>query len=530
MTKRTHIFIGSILLFFSTMGFSQISPGDLVEAHAHLEGISNCTECHVLGDKVTNDKCLDCHIEIKNLLTQNKGYHSSTEVKAKECASCHNDHHGRNFEIIRFDTTTFDHNLAGYELLGKHQEVNCLECHKKEHISDAKIQKLEGTYLGLGSECLDCHTDYHQETLAVNCTDCHDHQAFKPAPRFDHNKTDYTLKGKHKDLDCIECHKKEIRNGEDFQQFSGVKFGKCTDCHDDVHKNKFGQNCTDCHSENSFREIKKIKDFDHSLTAYALEGLHQKVDCKECHKTSYTKSLAYNQCTDCHGDEHKDELDKNGVDPDCSSCHSVNGFLPSSYSIEEHNKTDFTLKGAHLATPCFSCHVKKEDWHFREIGKNCVDCHEDIHKDLIGNKYYPEQNCKSCHTENQWLEVSFDHNLTDFKLEGAHQKQDCRACHFTENDKGSFTQNFSDFTDNCTDCHQDIHFRQFEKEGLTDCTSCHGSKTFKITNFDHEKTLFPLDGEHEKVSCRECHNEIKNEKGSYINYKVKEFKCADCHS
>ncbi len=530
MIKKVALIIWVSLLYFSTLSYSQISPGDLVEAHAHLEGMSNCTECHVLGDKVTNEKCLDCHVEIKNLISQNKGYHVSDEVKGKECASCHNDHHGRNFEIVRFKKDSFDHNLTGYELLGKHKEIKCEDCHKEDLIKDEKIKEKQGTYLGLGNECLDCHTDYHQGSLSNNCTDCHNHQAFKPILDFDHGKTKFALKGKHNEVDCIECHKKEVRNGQDFQAFTGLKFTKCTDCHKDIHENKFGQNCTECHSENSFREVKKMTNFDHDLTNYPLLGKHQKVDCKECHKTNYTKAIAYKQCTDCHKDDHKNELDINGKDPDCSECHSVNGFTPSSYSIEQHNQSEFALNGAHLATPCFSCHLKNESWHFRQIGLKCVDCHDNIHKDLIGDKFYPEQNCKTCHNENQWKNVQFDHNLTDFKLLGAHKNQDCRACHFTENENGTFSQNFSDFTNNCTDCHKDIHFKQFDKAGITDCTRCHNSESFKINNFDHEKTLFPLNGAHEKVSCKECHKEIKNEKGSFIHYKIKEFKCVDCHS
>lgn len=530
MTKRTHIFIGSILLFFSTMGFSQISPGDLVEAHAHLEGISNCTECHVLGDKVTNEKCLDCHKEIKSRIDNNKGYHVSSDVKGKECASCHNDHHGRNFEIIRFDTVTFDHDLAGYELLGKHKDINCLDCHKNEHISDAEIQKLEGTYLGLGSECIDCHADYHQETLSKTCTDCHDHKAFKPASKFDHDKTDYKLIGKHRDVDCVECHKTETRNGQDFQQFSDVKYANCTDCHEDIHKNKFGQNCTECHSENSFVDIKIQKDFNHDLTDYPLEGLHRKVDCKECHKTKLTNALAHKTCTDCHKDDHKNELDVQGQDPDCSECHSVKGFAPSSYSIEKHNQSDFALKGAHLATPCFSCHLEKEEWRFREIGSTCVDCHEDIHKDFITIEFYPEQDCKACHTEDQWSDVEFDHSKTDFDLKGAHKKQDCRACHFPNSESGYSTQNFKTFTGECVDCHEDIHYQQFDKNGKTDCVSCHNSERWTILDFDHDKTEFPLDGKHKNVDCKECHKEALNGKASFINYKIKEFKCVDCHS
>jgi nitrate/TMAO reductase-like tetraheme cytochrome c subunit len=258
--------------------------------------------------------------------------------------------------------------------------------------------------------------------------------------------------------------------------------------------------------------------------------LHLKVDCKKCHKVKLTNALAHNNCTDCHKDDHQNELDKENKDPDCSECHSVKGFTPSFYSFEKHNKSDFALNGAHLATPCFACHLKGEDWKFRQIGLQCVDCHKDIHRDFITEKFYPAQNCKVCHSENQWAEVKFDHNLTDFKLRGAHQKQNCRACHFPNSKTGIDTQNFKKFTGNCIDCHKDIHYQQFDKEGSTNCTQCHNLEQWTIENFDHSKTLFPIDGAHEKVTCKECHKENTNEKGKYIIYKLKEYKCADCHS
>ena len=32
---------------------AQLSPGPLTNAHASLEGITNCTQCHTLGEKIS---------------------------------------------------------------------------------------------------------------------------------------------------------------------------------------------------------------------------------------------------------------------------------------------------------------------------------------------------------------------------------------------------------------------------------------------------------------------------------------------
>ncbi len=188
MGDRKIIGLIALFLFFSCNGFSQISPGDLAAPHAHLEGMSNCTQCHILGEKVSNDKCLKCHSELKSRIDQQKGYHSSSVIKGKECVSCHSDHHGRNFEIVRIVYDKFDHDQTGYELLGAHAKKECKDCHKPEFITDQEVKKKKKTYLGLGTECLSCHPDYHQKTLSTDCASCHTFEAFKPASKFDHSK------------------------------------------------------------------------------------------------------------------------------------------------------------------------------------------------------------------------------------------------------------------------------------------------------------------------------------------------------
>ena len=62
---------------------------------------------------------------------------------------------------------------------------------------------------------------------------------------------------------------------------------------------------------------------------------------------------------------------------------------------------------------------------------------------LYQPKYYPEANCKICHNEDRWADVTFDHSKTDFKLTGAHAGQDCRACHFKKDTDGIVKQKFS---------------------------------------------------------------------------------------
>jgi hypothetical protein len=329
----------------------------------------------------------------------------------------------------------------------------------------------------------------------------------------------------------------KIANGKKSQVFQTSRF-TCSDCHKDPHSNKFGVNCSQCHNEDSFQIVKGVKDFDHNKTDYKLEEKHLTVDCKTCHKTKFTDPLKFKLCTDCHTDYHNNQFVKNGVSPDCSQCHTLKGFTLFSYSIDQHNQSVYPLIGAHLAVPCNDCHKKQKDWNFRNIGLACKDCHTDIHKAFIPAKNYPEANCKNCHNENSWADVSFDHSTTDFSLTGAHLKAICRDCHLTTDSqgiinrdaKGIIVQKFSDLSKDCSSCHPDKHNKQFEKNGITTCTECHDTNSWNVSKFDHNKAAFKLDGKHINVPCIKCHKPQQEGSSIIVTYKIKDYKCESCHS
>jgi len=522
------------ILLWESGAFGQISPGELSKAHANLEGVSNCTKCHTVGNKVTSEKCLDCHKEINSLIVSKKGFHASAEVAGKQCFVCHNEHHGRNFQIVKFDKTTFNHKITGFELKGAHaredcKACNCKSCHKPSFIKDADLKKNASTYLGLHNECLSCHDDFHKGKMSPNCNTCHGFDSFKNATGFDHNTTKFPLTGKHKNVVCEKCHKTTVINGKSVQQFEGTLFSNCTSCHKDAHENKFGQNCKQCHTEESFHTIKGTSNFDHNKTDFKLVGKHQLVACKACHKTSLTNPIRHDRCSDCHTDYHKKEFFKNGVTPDCNQCHNNDGFTESLFTIEKHNSLKFRLEGAHLATPCITCHRKQEKWTFRKIGSVCVDCHKNEHKGLIQAKYYPNENCTECHKVSSWKQVDFDHSTTKFKLEGVHAKQSCTTCHYAKNETGMRIQKFAELSTDCLGCHKNSHNDQFAINGKTDCTRCHGFEDWKKSLFDHNSSRFKLEGAHLTVKCEKCHKEEANANGKFIQYKNNKILCSNCH-
>lgn len=510
--------------------FAQISPGELTKAHSKLEGISNCTKCHELGKEMNNSGCLDCHTEIKRLINSNRGYHSGSDVRGKNCWSCHSEHHGREYKIIKFESSKFDHNKTGYELTGAHQKIECRNCHKPEFISDNNLKQRAGTYLGLSNTCNSCHTDYHQNTLGDDCSSCHNTESFRPAPGFDHNTSGFKLTGAHNRVSCNECHSKEERNGKEFQIFKGISFTNCSSCHKDIHEGRFGHNCQSCHITSSFKEINRTA-FDHNKTRFPLIGKHKEFNCNDCHKESISFKPKFEQCIDCHNDYHKGQFIENEIIKDCKSCHNEYGFSPSLFTIENHNTTKFNLSGGHLAVPCKSCHLKNDDWKFTNISTKCVDCHNNVHGSELIEKYLPENDCSFCHSTEKWSEVKFEHIETGFQLLGRHIEISCSDCHYRDFG-GRKIFRFASLNSNCEVCHKDIHYGQFrnEENETINCARCHTYNNWKPDLFNHDKSGFPLKGAHKNIPCYECHKIVEQSDKRFIQFKIEDFRCVSCHS
>ena len=581
----------------------QLSPGKLTRAHTKLEGLSNCTQCHSLGNQITNQKCLACHKQLAGKIRENKGLHASAYAKGKTCISCHSEHHGEQFDMIRIDKKTFNHAFTGFPLKGAHVSKikECTDCHKAEYIANPVLKNKANRYLGLEAKCVQCHTDVHQKTLSSDCATCHDVNAFKPASLFNHDKSNFKLAGAHKTVKCIECHKASIKNGQNFTQFAGVVSTNCTSCHKNPHQSQFGQNCVACHNEESFKQVnpsrnfnhsvtgfmleekhreiscikchknigttfneyRNIKDitcinchkdihegklgedckschnqttfllknknlaskFDHDKTDYPLQGKHKTIECIACHKKDFTDPLPHATCQNCHLDKHNgDFAEKTKQYPDCASCHTVDGFSPSLFTLDDHKRSRFQIDGAHEAQPCFACHKKNDQWVFNNMDLQCNSCHKDIHQGFLPVKYDPDQTCTACHNTSNWKSIRFDHNQTKYPLIANHNKIDCGSCHMKDK-----VQQFTGLTSQCAGCHTDAHGKQFDQQGKTDCARCHQPDGWNDKSFNHATTNYALDGKHKSVDCSKCHFTTLKTNSTIRNYKIEKFECIDCH-
>ncbi|MCR4417090.1 MAG: cytochrome C [Ignavibacteria bacterium] len=515
----------AISLVLSKILLAQISPGELSSFHAKFDGLSNCTKCHTIGEGLDNGKCLDCHKEIRTRVEKNSGYHSSKEVKGKKCWACHSEHNGRNFQIIQFNKSKFDHRLTGYELTGKHKSIDCSECHNQKFIKDPALKKKLKSFLGLVNTCISCHQDIHQQTAGRNCEKCHNTFSFSSNIQFDHSKTSFQLIGAHKKVNCIDCHKKSVTENSTILKFVSKTKVECIDCHTDVHENKFGNNCLKCHNYNSFKNVPK-QGFDHSKTGFPLNGKHQFVQCNECHKNKLTDPVKHNKCLDCHQDYHKGQFAIKNTPRDCEDCHSENGFTPSKFTLEQHQRTKFVLTGSHLAIECRSCHYKNDEWKFKFNSFQCIECHNNVHNQEISPRFAGQNNCENCHNTGLWSIIKFDHNQTKFTLSGKHAQTNCRSCHIKEFQNKKIHL-FKSLKSDCLDCHKDFHNKQYASG---ECVNCHRFDNWKPGLFNHNETAFKLTGAHERVECIKCHPKVEMDNGdNFILFKIRRIRCSDCH-
>lgn len=540
-----------VSLAWGCPAYCQLSPGPLSQYHKTLDNLENCKKCHDDKSGVSGGKCLSCHSTLEQRIRQNKGLHANPDYR--ECAKCHWEHQGRETEIILWPRgrENFDHEITGFVLTGKHRDQKCENCHQREKIKQVNMGSasninLARTMLGLQQSCTSCHEDEHRAQLHESCSLCHDSEGWKPAKGFDHDKTAFPLLGLHKNISCEKCHATVIDNrsaqDDSYMKVKGIAFATCENCHKDPHLKRLGSECQSCHTPIGWKKINRSA-FDHNRTDFPLLGKHQSITCEKCHLPGAPLKIAqFQKCGDCHQDIHKGQISSISESQDCSQCHNVNGFTPSTYTLADHARSIFPLQGAHRAVPCFMCHPKDYDnatentIRFKQKSSLCTDCHMDPHQGAAAAFLDERKNCTSCHIEESWHQVTFDHDRTRYHLTGAHQLVACSKCHKSIKDTDGHTRllfKVSDF--NCQNCHIDLHEGQFnhlkaDDSATVDCSLCHDTKKWKPSKFDHKRnSRFPLEGAHANVDCSRCHKPETINGNLVTRYRPISFKCESCH-
>jgi len=488
---------------------SLLMPGPVIKAHEKYE--HDCDQCHDTSNKDRQGElCVQCH-DHENIgvdLNKKTGFHGRLPAQAaNDCKHCHTEHKGRDANIILLNTSTFDHTKTDFSLKGAHTKTPCNACHKAEE-----------KYSQAPDACYDCHeeSDVHDGKQGKECDNCHSAKNWKET-EFNHDKTDFPLKGTHKDTLCSACHIN--------QKYKDTP-KKCFSCHqiNDAHRGDFGKKCDSCHNSKHWDQIH----FDHNKkTDFPLYGKHKKASCSSCHSSADVKNKASKKKLpkDCYGCHKNDDSHKGRYGKKCKDCHSSTSWQKQKF---DHDKTEFPLLGKHQKTACNQCHrgeLYKEDFKLE-----CIGCHkkDDVHKGKQGRE------CNNCHTEKGWQSnVSFDHDLSSFPLIGMHAAVQCEECHLTNV--------YGDTESDCNHCHadDDVHKTRLG----TDCASCHNPNSWNTWVFDHDTdTSFKIDGAHEELGCYDCHKtkstgRLKAPKACISCHRIRDVhnrsfgnECGNCHS
>ncbi|MBZ4418602.1 cytochrome c3 family protein [Myxococcus sp. RHSTA-1-4] len=564
------------------------SPGELARPHAALEGLSNCTKCHEAGQKLSQERCLSCHTELASGIRAGEGFHGRIPASERACESCHREHQGREHALVDWGPRKqggFDHgSRTGFPLEGRHSQTKCEQCHQPRLIVDDTLRALlkkhpeRETFLGLGTACTDCHFDEHRGQLGAKCEQCHSPKAWKPASGFDHAKTGFALEGAHrKKVTCTQCHSATQTDtpppgtfpaprSATFVRFEKLPHASCLDCHQDPHQSRFGERCESCHTVEDWHQIRNAQQDRafHDKTRFPLRGLHVDVDCKSCHgpfpgRPRRFKGLAFSTCESCHVDAHLGQLaGADGRTPPCEQCHSVEGFSPARFGVEQHAKTQYPLMGSHLAVACDDCHREEPKlahkaaaerqapsrkgpsprfslmlFDFPSPGASrCESCHADPH----AGQFTSKAECATCHQVDSFHALRFQHDRDSrFPLTGKHASVTCESCHRTVVEKGRELVRFRPMETACASCHEDVHAGQFAPAPgqPTDCTRCHDTASFKPAGFAHSPpfTDFVLQGKHADVPCERCHRPVQVGSGLEVRrYEGLPRDCAGCHA
>jgi Cytochrome c7 and related cytochrome c len=301
--------------------------------------------------------------------------------------------------------------------------------------------------------------------------------------------------------------------------------------------------CDNCHTATAWRPIRAVPEFDHNKTRYPLRGMHEKVECTQCHVKPVFTNVGKN-CQDCHDDIHRRQMGTN-----CADCHTVQGWNIAVQQVKDHQNR-FPLLGAHAAVQCEDCHKGAAVGQFQGLSTACISCHQsDFQRTQTLGGTVPNHvtanfptTCESCHTFDSWLGgtfngTSFNHAAPpiSFPLTNGHANVPCESCHVGSNYNLQIA---------ATDCgHSGCHLTTWQQTTnpqhsaaanvfpIATCSNCHNTISWQNANFDHSTTGFPLANSHRMApagkvaACTDCHI------NSNYNLTIQPTDCgnAQCH-
>lgn len=536
------------------------------ESALRFDRIGNdCISCHTPDYMATTNpnhatsgfstNCVDCHDHTgfdwasdginHNFFPLTKGHDIS------DCAQCHTNGNFANTPATCVSCHQADYNAAANpQHTAANFSQNCVECHTTDpgwmpasfvQHDAAYFPIYSGTHKGEWNQCSECHTN-PSNYAEFTCTTCHanpetdnEHNGIggyaynSPAclachptgdgnGNFDHNTTNFPLKGAHQAVNCAECHS---------SGYAGTPTN-CSACHLDNYNQTtnpnhtaahFPTDCASCHTETAWTPAS----FDHDGQYFPIySGKHKGEwnQCAECHTNP--SNYAEFSCITCHTNPETNN-DHNGINgyaynsPACLACHPA-GDAAGSF---DHNTTSFPLTGAHITTSCNQCHANG----YAGTPTACSSCHTPDYNQSLNPNHVAlaiPTDCAGCHTTVGWEPATFAIHNNYYPLNGAHASiaNQCATCH---------NGNYNTTPNTCAGCHQSDYNQATNPNHVTagfptDCNQCHSESAWDPSTFNHDAQYFPIySGKHKNKwdQCSECHTNPSN-------YAI--FSCTVCHT
>ncbi|MDO9301150.1 MAG: cytochrome c3 family protein [Anaerolineales bacterium] len=242
----------------------------------------------------------------------------------------------------------------------------------------------------------------------------------------------------------------------------------------------------------------------------------QITECSACHAAPIGAETMADRCASCHTDiaaQMKDVAKLHGAITQknsalaCRDCHPDHrGETASLTEMGEntfpHEALGFSLEGHQLTASreAFTC----RDCHHEDVTTfapdSCDSCHRQI--DIAFAQAHVLSfgtDCLACHDGVDKFGDDFTHSVFAFQLNGKHADAACTKCHLDARTVADLQSAPQD----CFSCHQqdDEHEGRFGQ----DCAACHSSDGWEPAKFDHNLSVFKLEGRHAEVKCEDCH-------------------------
>ena len=196
---------------------------------------------------------------------------------------------------------------------------------------------------------------------------------------------------------------------------------------------------------------------------------------------------------------------------------------------------------AEIAGRCNRCHTPF--WMDTRMAERCESCHTDVSLQwsdparLHGALHLanPKATCRTCHPDHRGLNApltdqrafKFLHESQGYSLKAHRIQPDrtpfaCSDCHI-RNDLAQFDET------PCKTCHTKLDGSFTIVHAITfgnGCLACHDGLDSYGSNFDHNKSIFPLMGLHAQVACGDCHPNARTLEA----LRTTNQDCFSCHS